>query len=236
MGANQSARKVTVVNDEATGVIKISDSVVQRLKGEIAGEQQQQQQPPPPTPPPQAAPAPPPPAPEPAPAPPPPPPAEVAPPPPPVETAPPPPPPPVQEPAPVPAPVPPPAAEPQPQVWQRPIIQYIEEPSISALRVKAEKEEEMKTQDDYWKDRLQKQEESFIANANLTEAEIAKNAKYVETLFKPAVSSEVCRDRQLSVQACYAAHPSQPLVCREQVLQFSRCVSAARLEMLTPGG
>jgi hypothetical protein len=33
MGANQSARKITVVNDEATGVIKISDAVVQRLKG-----------------------------------------------------------------------------------------------------------------------------------------------------------------------------------------------------------
>ena len=44
------------------------------------------------------------------------------------------------------------------QVWQRPIIQYIEEPSISALRVRAEKEEEMKTLDDYWKDRIQKQE------------------------------------------------------------------------------
>ena len=43
-------------------------------------------------------------------------------------------------------------------VWQRPIIQYIEEPSISALRVRAEKEEEMKTLDDYWKDRIQKQE------------------------------------------------------------------------------
>ena len=44
MGANQSARKVTVVNDEASGVIKISDSVVQRLKGEIEGEPKQQQQ------------------------------------------------------------------------------------------------------------------------------------------------------------------------------------------------
>ena len=33
MGANQSSRNITVVNDEATGVIKISDSVVQRLKG-----------------------------------------------------------------------------------------------------------------------------------------------------------------------------------------------------------
>ena len=43
-------------------------------------------------------------------------------------------------------------------MWQRPIIQYIEEPSISALRVRAEKEEEMKTLEDYWKDRVQKQE------------------------------------------------------------------------------
>ena len=33
MGASQSSRKITVVNDEATGVIKISDAVVQRLKG-----------------------------------------------------------------------------------------------------------------------------------------------------------------------------------------------------------
>ena len=134
MGANQSARKVTVVNDEASGVIKISDSVVQRLKGEISGDSQQQQQQQQ-----QSSPAA---APE-----------KVAPPPAaPVEPTPPPPPP--------AAPAPAPPSEPviQQQVWQRPIIQYIEEPSISALRVKAEKEEEMKTQDDYWRERLQKQE------------------------------------------------------------------------------
>ena len=134
MGANQSARKVTVANDEASGVIKISDSVVQRLKGEISGDSQQQQQQ-------QSSPAPEP--------------EKVAPPPAaPVEPTPPPPP-----PAPA-APAPAPPIEPviQQQVWQRPIIQYIEEPSISALRVKAEKEEEMKTQDDYWRERLQKQE------------------------------------------------------------------------------
>lgn len=128
MGANQSSRTVTVVQDEATGVIKISDSVVQRLKGEISGEQQQQQQSEPKqqqqsaaSPPQQQQ----------------------------------------QQ-----APPPPPPADQQPpapnQVWQRPIIQYIEEPSISALRVKAEKEEEMKTMDDYWRDRLQKQEVCYI--------------------------------------------------------------------------
>ena len=123
MGANQSSRTVTVVQDEATGVIKISDSVVQRLKGEISGEQpqqsapkQQQQQSTASSPPQQQQ--------------------QIPPPPPPSDQ---------QPPAPN-------------QVWQRPIIQYIEEPSISALRVKAEKEEEMKTMDDYWRDRLQKQE------------------------------------------------------------------------------
>ena len=134
MGANQSARKVTVVNDEASGVIKISDSVVQRLKGEISGDSQQQQQQQQ-----QSSPAPEP--------------EKVAPPPAaPVEPTPPPP------PQAAPAPVPPSEPVIQQQVWQRPIIQYIEEPSISAHRVKAEKEEEMKTQDDYWRERLQKQE------------------------------------------------------------------------------
>ena len=130
-----------MVNDEASGVIKISDSVVQRLKGEISGESQQQQ---PSRPVPEQE--------------------KVAPPPPPPaapEDPAPPRPAPAQDAAPAPAPAPP-QSEPviQQQVWQRPIIQYIEEPSISALRVKAEKEEEMKTQDDYWRDRLQKQEVS----------------------------------------------------------------------------
>jgi len=212
MGANQSARKVTVVNDEASGVIKISDSVVQRLKGEISGDSQQQQQQQQ-----QSSPAPEP--------------EKVAPPPAaPVEPTPPPPPP--------AAPAPAPPSEPviQQQVWQRPIIQYIEEPSISALRVKAEKEEEMKTQDDYWRERLQKQEESFIANAKLTEGEIIKNAKYVETLFKPAVNKEICRESQQSVLSCYESNPGKPLLCREQVLAFTKCVSEARSGLVTPGG
>lgn len=207
-----------MVNDEASGVIKISDSVVQRLKGEISGDSQKQQQ--------QSAPAPEP--------------EKVAPPPAaPVDPTPPPPPP-VQEaaPPPAPAPAPQPQSEPviQQQVWQRPIIQYIEEPSISALRVKAEKEEEMKTQDDYWRDRLQKQEESFITNAKLTEGEIIKNAKYVETLFKPAVNKEICRESEQSVLSCYESNPGKPLLCREKVLAFTKCVSEARAGLVTPGG
>lgn len=270
MGANQSTRKITVVNDEVSGVIKISDAVVQRLKGEISGEAASQE--PKAAPPPAPAPAPPPPEPK-VEAPPPPPPVEVAPPPPPhVEAAPPPPavevatpppppvetaiqppPPPVEVAPPPPPPVvvaAPPAAEPAPpppaapeaavptpaHVWQRPIIQYIEEPSLSALRVRAEKEEELKRLEEYWKDRLQKQEENHIANAKLTEEEILKSAKHVQTLFTPASTREICRDSRLAVQSCYSDNPSSPLLCREKVLEFSSCVSKSRLDLLTPSG
>jgi len=249
MGQNQSTRKITVVNDEVSGVIKISDAVVQRLKGEITGGAA-------PEPAPTPAPAPAPPSePKVEASPPPPPPVEIVPPPPieappPVETPQPPPveavaellpPPPASEPTAPPAPpaavteVAPPAPGPS-HVWQRPIIQYIEEPSLSALRVRAEKEEELKRLEDYWKDRLQKQEENHIANAKLTEEEIIKSAKHVETLFTPASSREICRDSRLAVQSCYSENPSKPLLCRDKIKEFSSCVSKARLELISPSG
>lgn len=252
MGQNQSTRKITVVNDEVSGVIKISDAVVQRLKGEITGGSA-----PEPLPPPAPAPAPaPPPEPKVEASPPPPPPVEIVPPspieaPPPVETPQPPlveavaepPAPPASEPAAPPAPpvaateAASPAPAPGPtHVWQRPIIQYIEEPSLSALRVRAEKEEELKRLEDYWKDRLQKQEENHIANAKLTEEEIIKSAKHVETLFTPASSREICRDSRLAVQSCYSENPSKPLLCRDKIKEFSSCVSKARLELISPSG
>jgi len=250
MGANQSTRKITVVNDEAAGVIKISDAVVQRLRGEIAGD------PPAPTAAAPAAPAPAAPAPT-APAPP----AEAAPlPPPVVESAPEPAPPPaepevVPPPAPVAPPPPPPvevvvveapaAAEPPqaapqehalpPQhIWQRPIIQYIEEPSLSALRVRTEKEEELLALENYWKERLAAQEAETVHRQKLTEQEVAAAAKKVEELFRPAQQegTKPCKDLSSEVQSCYSSNPSQPLLCRDKVAEFSQCVVDWRSQAL----
>jgi len=252
MGANQSTRKITVVNDEAAGVIKISDAVVQRLRGEIAGDPPSTAASPPAAPAP-AAPAPP------APEPPAPAPAEAAPlPPPVVESAP--------EPAPAPAepevvpppapaaPAPPPvevvvpeapAAEPPqaapqehalpPQhIWQRPIIQYIEEPSLSALRVRTEKEEELLALENYWKERLAAQEAETVHRQKLTEQEVAAAAKKVEELFRPAQQegTKPCKDLSSEVQSCYSSNPSQPLLCRDKVAEFSQCVVDWRSQAL----
>lgn len=215
MGANQSSRKITVVNDEATGVIKISDSVVQRLKGEITGEGDKESAPVAPAS--SSQPPPPPPQPEP----------KVE------EELPPPPPPPEVTPA-APAPPPPPPQQReqehhQPHVWQRPIIQYIEEPSLSALKVKQEKEEEMKKLEDYWKSRLQNQQDEHTKMAALTEDEFNKSLKKVETLFATVGTQSVCRDESEAVRGCYANNKNKSLRCRESVQSFSSCVSAARL-------
>jgi len=272
MGANQSTRKITVVNDEATGVIKISEAVVERLKGEIAGETKPTTSIPSPPVPERA----PPPAPEtvtppaqetatsPAPEnitpvppsttpseqslPPPsievpaPPSAEVTSPPKGEETS-------VSEPVPPPtheSSVPPDApgaqmesqAPPPAYIWQRPIIQYIEEPSLSALRVRTEKEEELVNLETYWRERLSKQESEHIAQAKLSEEEVARSARLVEGLFTPAAPTgeKICRDASDAVQSCYSSHPQQPLLCRDKVLQFSQCVHQARNNLLTKSG
>merc|ERR1711953_1461325 len=120
MGSQQSTRRLTVVNDEAAGVIKISDSVVERIQSELEqgkaaaakkeADRQPQVSPPTPAPPVETSP----------------PPAEVE------VPSPPSPPPPV-------APVTPPTT-----VQPKPVIQYVEkEPSLSSLRIKAEKEKEL---------------------------------------------------------------------------------------------
>jgi len=245
MGANQSTRKITVVNDEAAGVIKISDAVVQRLRGEIAGDPPAPAAPAPAVPEPVAAEAVAPPpapvvesAPEPAPAPAEP---EVVPPPPPAAASAPPPPPAVEvvvteSPA-----AEPPQAAPQehalpPQhIWQRPIIQYIEEPSLSALRVRTEKEEELLALENYWKERLAAQEAETVHRQKLTEQEVAAAAKKVEELFRPAAQQEAakpCKDMSLDVQSCYSSNPSQPLLCRDKVAEFSQCVVDWRSQIL----
>jgi len=245
MGANQSTRKITVVNDEAAGVIKISDAVVQRLRGEIAGDP-----PAPATPAPAPAapepvaaePAAPPPAPvvesvpEPAPAPAEP---EVLPPPPAAVAAPPPPPPVEVVVAEAPAAEPPQAAPqehalPPQHIWQRPIIQYIEEPSLSALRVRTEKEEELLALENYWKERLAAQEAETVHRQKLTEQEVAAAAKKVEELFRPAQqeAAKPCKDLSADVQSCYSSNPSQPLLCRDKVAQFSQCVVDWRSQAL----
>lgn len=100
---------------------------------------------------------------------------------------------------------------------------------MSALKVRQEKEEEMKALEDYWKDRLQKQQAEHVNINKLTEEEVGKGVKSVEKLFTPAGNQQICRDERESVQNCYQTNSSQSLRCRDSVTGFMKCVTSARL-------
>jgi len=245
MGAGQS-RKITVMNDDVQGVIKISDAVVERLKGEMAAKDEEARRKklaeeeearrkkmaeeeearrtlaPPPPPVVEVAPPAPEPEPEHAPAPAPAPPVEISVPV--VEAAP--------EPTPAPAPAPAPVVEAPAVVYARPIIQYVEEPSISALRVRQEKEQEMLQLQEQWQQRLAKLEEAHRRESKVTKDQIEASVGMVHNLFKPAPNREVCRSGRQAVQDCYSSNPSKPLLCRDMVLEFSKCVRDSRSQVL----
>jgi len=271
VSSTPGGRNLTVVNDEAEGAIKISDSVIDRLRAEIVNQQLAKQQqdaaaaPPtpvvePPPPPPAAAPVAPEPAEEPTPPPPPPPPPqqqEVPPPPPPMPepeelppippmmltpptamptfVEPPPPPPPPPQPAPPPPPPAPvqqpPAPPPQPELkLQRPIIQYIEEPSLSSLRVRAEKEQELAEQERYWKQRLTDLDKEQSVLVNLQTASMSQTLKGMQDQVGSVhTRSPVCPDLKEKITACLGANKGTPLNCSPLVQEFSRCVDKSRL-------
>jgi len=107
------------------------------------------------------------------------------------------------------------------------------------LRVRTEKEEELLALENYWKERLAAQEAETVNRQKLTEQEVAAAAKKVEELFRPAQQggTKPCkagdndgsmiierRDLSSEVQSCYSSNPSQPLLCRDKVAEFSQCV------------
>merc|ERR1739844_549217 len=261
MGAQQSSRRITVVNDEASGVIKISDSVVNRLKEEIEGannaSQKNKEHEAPPAVPEILAPV--------APVP------EVAAPTIQEDVQPEAPliepvttvieptipaiehvtpimqldPPAVQPSAPIPQPVAAveqsiaptvqpiapqvqslvtiPAQEPRPQ---RPIIHYVEEPSLSSLKIRAEKEKELNDLDDHWRKRMQEVEQDKITMSNLQAASIAMSVKELEDVLHYEPVAPVCTSQRNMITKCLKDNKGKP----------SNCANLARLSFLERAG
>jgi len=210
MGGQQSTRRLTVVNDEAAGVIKISDSVVERIQteleqGKAAAAKKADPQP-------QVTPPPPPPT--------------VPSPPAPNETSPPPPPPEVELPS---NSAPPPPVAPT-TVQPKPVIQYVEkEPSLSSLRIKAEKEKELAEAESYWRKRFAKQEREHAALTHLEVSAMNGTAEKLSKAFAVEKRPPVCQEARATVVDCYKQNSQKPLLCSETVKKFSQCVRSSRM-------
>ena len=239
MGAQQSSRRITVVSDEASGVIKISDSVVNRLKEEIEGANNQpkkdenihtanndtpsapqtiedkpakvespinEEAPQPPPPPPPQV------IPE----------AEK---------------PQAVAPEPIHTVVEPKASEPVQEIRvQRPIIHYVEEPSLSSLRIRAEKEKELNDLDSHWRKRLNEIEQEKATLSNLQAASIAMSVKELEDVLNYKPLAPICSEQRNMITKCLKDNPGKPLNCGNYVKEFSSCVNSARMSFLERSG
>jgi len=128
--------------------------------------------------------------------------------------------------------VPPPPAQQQQQEQlrlQRPIIQYVEEPSLSSLRIRAEKEQELADTERYWKQRMAELDKEQSVLTNLQSASMSQSVKEMSERVGTVRISPVCPGLRESITACLQANKGTPLVCSPLVKEFSKCVDNSRL-------
>lgn len=126
-----------------------------------------------------------------------------------------------------------PAQEPRPQ---RPIIHYVEEPSLSSLKIRAEKEKELNDLDDHWRKRMQEVEQDKITMSNLQAASIAMSVKELEDVLHYEPVAPVCTSQRNMITKCLKDNKGKPLNCGDYVKEFSNCANLARLSFLERAG
>lgn len=186
MGSSQSARKLTISNEEEVGVIKVSNAVVQRLQGaedETGGKDVRGVQP--------------------------------------------------SYPMPLPSGVPIPYAQDIPSNGVA--VYHYPEFTISALEIQQQKEEELKSQDQYWQRRLQNLERNHEKINAVIETEYKKAMEEFSDGEKVQVSRAPrppCVEHSNKVLKCYQENPKEILKCSNLVEQFSNCVDQRRATII----
>ena len=119
---------------------------------------------------------------------------------------------------------------------QRPIIHYVEEPSLSSLKIRAEKEKELNDLENHWRKRMHELEQEKTTLSNLQAASIAMSVKELEDVLNYKPLAPVCSGQRNMVTKCLKENPGKPLNCADYVKEFSNCVNSARLSFLDRSG
>merc|ERR1711976_842063 len=113
---------------------------------------------------------------------------------------------------------------------QKPIIQYVEkEPSLSSLRVKAEKEKELSEAETYWRKRFVQQEQEHTALSHLQTNALAISSEKLSKMFATERCPPICQDEREAVLQCYKNNPNKSLMRSDGDKNFSKCVHSARM-------
>ncbi len=115
---------------------------------------------------------------------------------------------------------------------QQPQVVYVGEPSLSAVKVRAEKEAELRTVESYWQQRLQAIREHHLKSGQIEEASFKATVDNVDKMFLKSRANPICSECRHEVLECYKKHKSESLRCADQVRQFRACVESARIGSL----
>jgi len=107
---------------------------------------------------------------------------------------------------------------------------YAKDAHLMNSRLKEEKELEMKLKDEEWRRKIKEREQQYAAFSQLSQDHMQNTIKEVEGLFSKVSCSPVCQDQQQGVMKCYQQHSSQSLRCSDEVESFARCVDLSRLQ------
>lgn len=112
---------------------------------------------------------------------------------------------------------------------------YYGEPTITALEVRRQKEQELRNNDLYWAKRLSQLEQTLHKTNNILEKEYNAAIDDVRSRFQnasPQHQLPPCKDFKEKLIACYKQHPTETLMCSQHVVDFMQCVDRHRIKIL----
>lgn len=112
---------------------------------------------------------------------------------------------------------------------------YYGEPTITALEVRRQKEQELRNNDLYWAKRLSQLEQTLQKTNSILEKEYNAAVDDVRSRFQNAAPQHqlpACKDFKEKLIACYKQHPTETLMCSQHVADFMQCVDRHRIKIL----
>ncbi len=122
-----------------------------------------------------------------------------------------------------------------PSPQQQTTTVYYGEPTITALEVRRQKEQELRNNDLYWAKRLAQLEQTLQKTNSILEKEYNAAVDDVRSRFQNAAPQHQlppCKDFKEKLIACYKQHPTETLICSQQVVEFMQCVDRHRINIL----
>lgn len=121
--------------------------------------------------------------------------------------------------------------------------------TMTAMQVRKEKEAELMKNDQYWANRLKNQEAEFLKNSKIMEKEFSETVSWTwqcesdvtrislqvsdvkKRFAQPSLASQLppCQDLKSKIVECYRKNPTETLKCAEVVSNFLDCVNSSRI-------